>query len=84
VVLPPAGHIALIDALFSGAEIEPWKAHVGKAARALFREQSGDETGALADWRELRAALNPNEVTLRSRADAAIRRLQPREGKKTR
>jgi hypothetical protein len=74
--MPPPEHIALLGALFGGSEVEPWKANEVHAAQAMFQEAAGDDAGALATWRAVRASISTNEISLRSRADAALRRLQ--------
>ena len=50
--------------------------HICAAARAMLLEAAGEKALALAEWRALRAATSAAELTLRSRADVAIRRLQ--------
>lgn len=82
--LPPAAHLELIDGLVAGPETGAGKQNVAAAARALFQEAAGDTTAALATWRALRAGLDANEVTLRARADAALRRLQATAGDRRR
>jgi len=75
--LPADEHIALIDEIVSDPDIEPWRTKIARAAQALFHEQAGESGAALAIWRVLRANLDTREMTLRSRVDAAIKRLQP-------
>ena len=63
--------------LFADPDVEPWRTKIARAAQALFHEQAGESDAVMAIWRVLRANLDTREITLRSRVDAAIKRLQP-------
>ena len=74
--MPADAQIELVTALCPQPGAEAERANLCKAAVAMLREAAGDKEQALAQWREVRAATDANEVTLRARADAAIRLLQ--------
>jgi hypothetical protein len=78
--MPADEQIDLITTLCQQPDADADRANMCKAAQAMVREAAGDRVQALALWREVRAAANVNEVTLRARAETAIRQLQAAPG----
>jgi hypothetical protein len=62
--------------LIGGPRFDAQRLRVRDAAVAMLYEAAGRRAEALAGWKAVRAATASGEDTLRSRADAAIRRLQ--------
>jgi Tfp pilus assembly protein PilF len=74
--LPPLAQIEMIGVLIGGPRFDATRLRIRDAAVAMLYEAAGRRAEALAGWKTVRAATATGEDTLRSRADAAIRRLQ--------
>ena len=75
-ILPPAEHIAMIRALFSGPDFDQSRAPLRDATVAMLQEAAGLPDESAATWRAVRAALSAGgDRRVANRADAAIKRL---------
>jgi hypothetical protein len=75
--LPPAEHLATIQALFPDGGVEPSRIPLRDAMLALLQEAAGAPADALATWRAVRTASAEGDQRLATRAAAAIARLAP-------
>jgi len=77
--VPAAEQIAMIQALFYGADFDPSRIPSREAYLAILQEAAGRPDEALKTWRAMRSSLPPDTSgTLVDRADAAIERLSRR------